>query len=73
MRHVARTHKVNIGSLYEVFENNDVSIQYIITDKQAANIFTKALAPHKWEAALRMIGILNFDKCHTNSTCVQKV
>jgi hypothetical protein len=73
LRHVARTHKVNLGSLYEVFDNNDVSIQYIVTDKQAADIFTKALPPHKWEAALRMIGILNFNKYHTNSTCVQKV
>ena len=68
LRHVARTHKVNLGSLYEVFESDDVSIQYIVTDKQAADIFTKALPPHKWEAALRMIGIINFNTSNKHNT-----
>ena len=60
----ARVRKVNLCSLYEVFSDERVTIDYIVTDKQAADIFTKALPPHKWGAALHMLGIVDFSK-HT--------
>ena len=57
LRHISRTHKVNLGSLKEVCVNDDTEILYIETKKQAADIFTKALAPHLWDSALDMLGI----------------
>ena len=59
LRHLNRTHRVNIAWLHEVFTKlPEVKLEYCETDKQAADILTKAFTnPHKWEAALGMIGI----------------
>ena len=43
LRHVLRTHKVNIGSIKEVLDDQPVTIHYIKSDEQAADIFTKPL------------------------------
>ena len=37
-------------------------LEYTITDKQAADIFTKALEPMKWPAALEMLGVVSPDR-----------
>ena len=59
LRHVLRTHKVNIASLNEVIEGSpSASIDYIDTKEQAADVFTKALEPMKWPNALRLLGML---------------
>ena len=34
-----------------------ISIQYVDTNLQAADIFTKALLPQKWDNALKLLGI----------------
>ena len=34
-----------------------VVIKYVATDLQAADIFTKALQPLKWDHALKLLGI----------------
>ena len=58
LRHVVRTHKVDVGSLGEVFqEDSAVNIQYVDTTLQSADIFTKALEPCKWGNALELLGI----------------
>ena len=57
LRHVSRTHKVDLGSLFEVFKNDNLSLEYVSTDKQCADIFTKQLEPHKWDAAIKLLGI----------------
>ena len=57
LRHITRTHKVNLSCLSEVFKDDNAVIEYIVTDEQAADIFTKALPPHKWSAALLLLGI----------------
>ena len=57
LRHIQRTHKVNLSSLAEQFECDDVSISYVDTAEQAADIFTKALEPQKWGNALDLLGI----------------
>ena len=57
LRHITRTHKVNLSCLSEVFKDDTAVIEYIVTDEQAADIFTKALPPHKWPAALTLLGI----------------
>ena len=60
LRHVSRTHKVNISGLSEVLRGpgeDDWRIQYVGTKEQAADIFTKALGPQLWGPALDMLGI----------------
>jgi hypothetical protein len=57
LRHVVRTHKIDLGCLSEEFEDENVSIHYVDTTKQSADIFTKALEPQKWLNALNLLGI----------------
>ena len=57
LRHVNRVHKINLSSVYERFEGDNVDIVYCNTDFQAADIFTKALAPNKWDHALKLLGM----------------
>ena len=55
LRHLSKTHKIDLGSLHEVLQNNHVQLRHIATDKQLADIFTKALPPAKWPAALNLM------------------
>ena len=57
LRHINRTHKVDLSSIKEVIDTDAVEIEYIKTDLQAADIFTKALQPCKWENALKLLGM----------------
>ena len=57
LRHITRTHKVNLSCLSEVFAEGGVTIEYVDTKDQAADIFTKALPPQKWGAALSLLGM----------------
>ena len=57
LRHITRTHKVNLSGLSEVFRDDTVTLEYCQTDKQAADIFTKSLPPQKWGSALRLLGV----------------
>ena len=57
LRHITRTHKVNLSGLSEVFREDSAELEYCQTDSQAADIFTKALPPQKWAPALRLLGI----------------
>jgi hypothetical protein len=58
LRHVSRTHKINLASVYEQFKDPCISLQYVNTKEQAADIFTKALPPQSWDHALRLMGML---------------
>lgn len=57
LRHIQRTHKVNLGSLRELFEEDSAELSYCKTDEQAADIFTKVLVPQKWGATIALLGI----------------
>ena len=57
LRHISRTHKVNLGSIKEVLDTPSCDIQYIDTKEQAADIFRKALEPQKWGNALELLGL----------------
>ena len=46
---------MNLGSLAEQFEDDNVHLDPVGTKEQAADIFTKNLAPHMWQAALDML------------------
>ena len=60
LRHISRTHRVNLASVKEVFEDPNMILSYVGTLEQAADIFTKALEPQKWGAALDMIHMTSF-------------
>ena len=58
LRHISRTHKVNLGCISEqLAEGSHISIQYVDTAEQAADICTKALPPQKWDNALKLLGL----------------
>ena len=57
LRCVQRTHKVNLACIAEQLESDHISIEYVKTDMQSADIFTKALPPNKWDHAIRLLGI----------------
>ena len=59
LRHVQHVHGVNLQSIKEVLDMDGCSIVYCHTDEQAADIFTKALAPHKWQNALDLLGMVS--------------
>ena len=61
LRHLNRTHRVNVSWLCEVFGNlKEVELKYCKTDEMAADMFTKALTnPLKWNAALKLISIIS--------------
>ena len=58
LRHVSRTHDVSIKWLSEAFrKERQIVLEYVSTDKQCADIFTKAFDDTaKWEHALSLIG-----------------
>ena len=60
LRHLNRTHRVNLSWLCEVFRNlKEAELKHCKTDEMAADIFTKAFTnPIKWNAALHLIGIV---------------
>ena len=57
LRHTTRTHRVDIGSVHEALQEPNITLEYVDTHSQAADIFTKSLAPCKWEAAIQMLGV----------------
>ena len=59
LRSLARTHRVNLSSIKEVFDCDDAKIEYVKTDKQAADVFTKALEPAKWQNAMDLLGLID--------------
>ena len=65
LRHILRTHKVDLSSIKEIIDTDSVRIEYIDTALQAADIFTKALAPLKWGNALALLGIFTPDMYKT--------
>ena len=42
---------------YKHIDDETFNIEYINTDEQAADIFTKGLPVHKWDNALKLLGV----------------
>ena len=57
LRHLGKTHKVDVTSLYDAFKSTDLSLQHCPTDMQAADVFTKSLDAPKCNLALSMAGM----------------
>ena len=56
LRSTSRVFNVNVGAISDAIyldKNHSIDIAYCHTEFQAADIFTKALAPQKWENAFR--------------------
>ena len=65
LRNITRHHKVDLGSIAEELENQNIDIEYCKTEEQCADVFTKGLEPQKWPNALELIGI-RCDKADPN-------
>ena len=57
LAHMQRSQRVNLGSMHEAITDHGAGLDYVETDKQAADIFTKDLAPCKWDHAVKMLGV----------------
>ena len=57
LRHVSRTHKIDLGSTFEVLQDEWIILEYVKSESQAADPFTKALEPLKWPPALNLLGL----------------
>jgi len=58
LRHLGKTHKIDVTSLYDVFKADSLDLKHCPTDMPAADVFTKNLEQSKWQHALSMIGII---------------
>ena len=57
LRHLSKTQRIELGSIYEVFQDADTVLLYIKTNKQRADPLTKNLPPVSWTEALSLMGI----------------
>ena len=58
MRHISRTHGVNVAWLHDCYVSNRFGMVYQKTDGQSADIFTKAFRDvEKWKKACDLIGV----------------
>ena len=52
LRHVSKTHKIDLNGFNDAFREADTVLEHVRTDAQAADVFTKSLP-----GALQMLGI----------------
>ena len=68
LRHVARTHRVNLDWCYEVFRWPEVKASYVATTHQIADICTKAITKGEtWERLISLMGIRAPGKHHASA------
>lgn len=64
MRHVLRSHAVSVAYLHEVFSRPDLSLEYVQTERQAADIYTNAFVnDDSWVHVARLIGVHDMASC----------
>ena len=57
LRHITRTHKVNLGSLSDVVASPGRILKHVTSVDQIADVFTKAVEQQGWQNALRLLGM----------------
>ena len=67
MRSLLRTHRVNVSAIKECLDEDQIQLVFVETDKQVADIFTKALCPLKWPAALDLMGMDTTGESHSGA------
>ena len=55
LRHMKRTHRINLGSLKEELDKDDVELQLVASRYQKTDIFAKGLAGEPWGPALDLL------------------
>ena len=59
MRHIGRTHGISVSWMHERFSGSEAKMHYCPTDKQCADIFTKAFDNlDKWTHARMLISVV---------------
>ena len=53
----AHNNQDNLGCLAEILKDGTVTIEYVDAALQAADVFTKALVPQKWDNAIQLLGM----------------
>ena len=60
MRYLHRTHRISVSWLHEVFKSEGMDLQYELSARMCADIYTKAFTdPLKWKAACWLIGVVD--------------
>ena len=57
MRHLDRTQRTYVGFLGDVFANAIAVIEYVESEKQAADLFTKDIKPKDWLRVCSLTGL----------------
>ena len=57
-----------MGSVAEALDDDNIHLEYCHTSFQAADIFTKALPPNKWERALQLLGMVTTQPTTSTTT-----
>ena len=57
MRHLAKHHRISLGTVSELVKEEDIDVEHIGTDLQKGDMLTKGLARPKHEPACRLIGL----------------
>ena len=57
LRHLKRTHKVNLVGVNAQSDRVDTQLELVNTSRQKAVVFTKALQRAKWPAAMSFMGL----------------
>ena len=59
MRHLERSHGVAVTWMHDMFERDYMYLAYEVTDRMAADIYTKAFSDsRKWKHACMQSGLL---------------
>ena len=62
MRHLQRSHLISVAWLHEVHKLEEVSVEYELSCRMAADIYTQAFTdPLKWKHACWLIGVIDPD------------
>ena len=59
LRHLPRTHRIDVTWLFEVCGAEEVKLRHVGTDEQVADLMTKAFtSPEKWRSLLEIAQIV---------------
>ena len=56
LRHLKRTHKVNLAAVKEQLDRDDTQLELVNTTRQKADVFAKVLQTAKCPAAMSLMG-----------------
>ena len=74
LRHVSRTHRVNLDFLYDIsLHSPHIYLQYVRTSSQAADIFTKGkFSSAQWKKLTTLCGIAPLTEVKTKATVTNR-